>query len=93
MSATGVKASTSYLKDEGIARGPGSEVLVDEGLQALSPTAHGVFAAGDCCQVCFQEDRVNDHGDDDGVGVINKMKRDERHWFQMKLWSQVRPGS
>lgn len=82
VSATGVRPCTSYLRDEGIARAPGGEVLVDEGLQSVSPAAKGVFAAGDCSQVCLREDQDQE--------AVNKGRREERHWFQMKLWSQAR---
>ena len=65
----------------GIARAPGGEVLVDEGMQS---TAMGVFAAGDCCQVvCARQMEREQQG---------QGQRQERHWFQMKLWSQVRRG-
>lgn len=80
VSATGVQASTSYLDDGSIARAQGGEILVDEGLQSVSPGAFGVFAAGDCCQVCLGEKEGNGENE----------SRQERHWFQMKLWSQVR---
>lgn len=42
--------------------------------EGMQSTCAGVFAAGDCCQVVSQQEQG----------------QPERHWFQMKLWSQVR---
>jgi hypothetical protein len=89
VSATGATAHTPYLDvdgADGIARAVGGEVLVDEGLQSVSASAPGVFAAGDCCQVCLFSDASEQNGEGDAA-IVERMH--ERHWFQMKLWSQV----
>ena len=44
-----------------------------------------VFAAGDCCEIRAFEELSS------GIQIEqNLLPQTNRHWFQMKLWSQVK---